>query len=57
MKFPINWQYLNIYRSVFGLLVVHPIDLIFLIDGSINAGEDNFKKELIFVSKLCNRFV
>ena len=37
--------------------LVHPIDLAFLIDGSINAGEDNFKKELTFVRKLCNRLV
>ncbi|XP_028412170.1 cochlin-like isoform X2 [Dendronephthya gigantea] len=28
----------------------------FLIDGSINAGEDNFNKQLTFVRKLCNRF-
>ena len=37
--------------------VVQPIDLVFLIDGSINAGEDNFNKELTFVRKLCNRLV
>ena len=36
--------------------VVYPIDLIFVIDGSMNAGEDNFNKELVFVRKLCNRF-
>ena len=36
---------------------VHPIDLMFLIDGSINAGQDNFYKELTFVRKLCNRLL
>ena len=37
--------------------VVYPIDLIFVIDGSMNAGEDNFNKELVFVRKLCNRLI
>ena len=41
----------------FGLDVIHPIDLMFLIDGSINAGVDNFNKQLTFVRKLCNRLV
>jgi hypothetical protein len=47
----------NLFLYLYILAVVHPIDLTFLIDGSINAGEDNFHKELTFVRKLCNRLV
>ena len=36
---------------------VYPVDLGVLIDGSMNAGQDNFNKELEFVRKLFDRFV